>query len=393
VTAFRYRAARTDGERVSGVVRAASASAALRLVASRGLLTLTLDEYSAPGSRGVDAGTLGPILSGLAALVDAGLPVDRALGAVEETAPDRLRPLLARSGERIREGASLSAALSASGLGLPTVLGHVRAGERAGTLAAALTCAATELERAAETKARVRAALTYPMFLAVAGTVSVFVIVTFVVPKFAQLLGEQGRTLPAVTRALLLASALTRSLVFPLLFLGFLPLVALVRWLRTPRGRLPFHQFLLEVPFVGKERHRFATARATGALAGLLEGGVPVLEALKLAADSAGDAEVGARLIAARLDVERGDRLSTALRTHAAFTALALRLVAFGERAGRLPHFLAQASRLEESAAQRALQRAVTLLEPTIILAFGAAVAFVALALLQAVYSVRPAGF
>ena len=118
-----------------------------------------------------------------------------------------------------------------------------------------------------------------------------------------------------------------------------------------------------------------------------------MLPALDLTRDAAADQAVGERIAAARVDVDRGERLATSLRHHEALTPAALRLVAFGEQSGQLAAFLQHAARLESAAAQRAIQRAVTLLEPVLILAFGAVVAFVAAALLQAVYSVRPAGY
>lgn len=392
MTAFRYRAARPDGEMLTGTVQAGSAAAALQLVESRGLLPVALSETSDFARQRADAGTLAAILAGLAALVDAGLPVDRALAAAQEAAPERLRDALAASQAAVREGGTLSTALSEAGLAPPMVLGHLRAGERAGALGAALARAAAELERTAELRATVRAALTYPAFLLVAGTVSVVVIVAVVVPRFAQLLGDQGHALPASTRLLLATSAIVRGGAAPALALGALIAAPVLRWLRADDGRLALHRFLLSLPFIGTQRFQLASARACTALGGLLEAGVPMLEALRLAGDAASDAAIRERMALARLDVERGERLSTALRQHGAVTAAALRLAAFGEQAGALPRFLAQAARLEEAAAHRALQRAVTLLEPAIILAFGAAVAFVALALLQAVYSVRPAG-
>ena len=110
--------------------------------------------------------------SGLAALLDAGLPVDRALAALEETAPPRLVRALAAASTLVHEGAPLSHALAATGAVPDAVLGLLKAGERTGRLSAAVSRAAQDLERDAETRARVRAALTYPAFLAVAGTIA-----------------------------------------------------------------------------------------------------------------------------------------------------------------------------------------------------------------------------
>jgi len=390
MTAFRYRAARADGEVLAGTVEAGSAGAALRLVEGRGLFPVEVVEAAADRHIARGGLELAATLAGLAALLEAGLPVDRALGAVAETSSPRDRARLEAARARVQGGASLSAALAASAAVPPLVLGYLKAGERSGRLATAAAQVAVEIERGAETSARVRAALTYPAFLAIAGTVSVTVIVGYVVPRFAHLLGGEGRALPASTRLLVgLSTALAHAAV-PGILVIVVAAVLLARTLRTTAGRLALHRRLIALPLVGGLRLRLATARACGALGSLLEAGVPMLAALDLARQAATDGAVGERIALARSDVDRGEPLAGALRRHSALSPAALRLVAFGERSGRLAVFLRHAARLEAAAAQRAIQRLVTLLEPLLILVFGAAVAFVAAALLQAVYSMRP---
>lgn len=394
MTTFAFRAARADGEIVQGQIDALSAAAALDQIGQRGLLTLSVEEREPPKpAPAAGHAELGAMFAGLAAMLDAGLPVDQALTAAAEGAPARLATALDRAGQRLREGASLSAALDGTGATTPLVQGFLRAGEHGGNLAGACGLAAAELEREAETRARIRAALTYPLFLTVAGAVSLAVIAGFVVPRFAALLADQQRTLPATTRVLLAVSTVGGRLAFPALVLVVVGAMALARWAMTPAGRLALHRLLIDLPLIGSVRLQFASARVCGALAGLLEAGVPMLAALDHAADAGGDSAIRARLSATGLDVERGERLTAALRRQRALTEQAMRLVGFGEQSGRLTVFLRHAARLEAAAAHRATQRFVTLLEPVLILAFGAAVAFVAAALLQAVYSVRPAAF
>ncbi len=395
MTAFRYRAARLDGELLQGTVDAGSTETALRVVSERGLFPLAVEHETSSSPVRAAAGTAetAAMLAGLAAMLEAGLPADRALLAVEETASPRLRAALAAARAQVREGRAMSSALGAAGVVPPLVVGYLKAGERSGKLAAATQRAAQELERDAETGARIRAALTYPVFLCIAGAVSVTAIVGFVIPRFARLLGDQGRALPFATRTLLAASSVLSHGAIPLLVLAAVSAVAISRALRTPTGALALHRRLLESPLVGPLRQRVASARACSALSGMLEAGVPMLAALDLTSEAVSDRAVAERIRAARTDVDRGERLATALRRHAALSPGALRLVSFGEQSGRLAAFLEHAARLESAAAQRAIQRLVTLLEPVLILSFGAVVAFVAAAILQAVYSVRPAGF
>jgi type II secretory pathway component PulF len=389
--AFRYRAARQDGAAVTGTVSAASATAAADLVTARGLFPIEIRPHEAR-VRPARVGELATMLGGLAALLEAGLPADRALASLEADAPPALRDALAAAGARVREGAGVSHALEQTGVVPAAVVGLLRAGERSGRFAQAVHRAAEDLERDAEARAQVRAALTYPGFLAAAGTLSLVAIAGFVVPRFASLLDAHGTALPAATRLLLTASDLVARYGAATLAVLAVTGVAVGRWARSEHGALALHRRLLELPFVGALRLRFATARACGALAGLLESGVPILAALDFAGRASGDRALRERLAAASDDVNRGERIAAALRRHRALSPLALQLALFGDRAGRLAAFLAHASRIEERTARRALQRAVALLEPLLILGFGAVVAFVAAALLQAVYSVRPGG-
>jgi type II secretory pathway component PulF len=395
VTAFRYRAARADGEKVVGVLDAATGAAAARDLAGRGLFALEVREEDAAaraGPRGSPA-DLAALFSGLAALLEAGLPLDRALAAAEGSCAPSLRDRVAEARRRVREGASLSGALESARAAPDLALGLLRAGEARGRLGEAAGRAAAELERQAELRAELRAALAYPAFLAVVGTASVAVILGVVVPRFAALLGDLGRALPASTRLLLaLSDALVHRGVL-LLALAAVAVAAAARVLATDGGRLALHRRLLDAPVVGPIRWSLATARACRALAGLLESGLPLLPALDLARAASGDRAVAERLAAVRGSVSEGERLAGALARHEAFTAAALRLARFGEESGRLAPLLAKAAQLEETSAQRALGALVVLLEPTLILGFAAVVAFVAAALLQAVYSVRPAGF
>jgi general secretion pathway protein F len=180
---------------------------------------------------------------------------------------------------------------------------------------------------------------------------------------------------------------------------GFLPItgccvalaIALRAWTATEAGRLRWHAALLRVPFIGAIRRASATARATFTLATLLETGVPLRAAIPFAAKASGDASLSSRIIAAGGRVESGQPIAQAMRDTEALTPLAVRLVQAGEESGHLAPMLRHAAKLEQERSDRITRTAVKLLEPALILMFAGIVALVAAALLQAVYSVRPA--
>jgi len=238
----------------------------------------------------------------------------------------------------------------------------------------------------------VRQALAYPLLLAFAGTVSVLVIGTVVVPRFASLLGDLGQELPLATRLLLVGSTFLSRFWMPLIALGAIAVWAAAAWLRRPRGRLRLDEALLSFPAVGELRHALATARLARALGGMLRTGLPLLPALDAAREAAGDEAVAARLARSRKRVAGGAPLTASLEREAAVSQGALQLLAVGESSGQLGEMALRAGDLAAQEAERGLKTLVTILEPALIIAFGGLVAFVAAALLQAVYSLRPGG-
>ncbi len=387
MTAFRYEAARSDGGMVRGLLEAASEPAAAAVLSARGLYPI-LVESSPVSVRRPSRRAQATVFGSLAAFAEAGVPLEKALQATERVASGSLRAALGRIAQRVREGSSLGGALQAEGCFSPVTVGLVRAGERGVGLGAALTQAAAQLERESETEARVRAALTYPTLLAIVGSGAIALIVLFVIPRFAALLTDVGQTLPTATRVLLALSSGARSYGLVFAVGGVALAVIAARAMREHRAA--WHDWLLRLPIVGALRLALASARASRTLGALLGSGTPALAALEIAREAAGDAAVAVRIASSRGRVAEGQGLTAALEATGALTSSALQLAAIGEGSGRLPPLLAKAAELDDAEAERRLKALVSLLEPGMILAFAGLVAFVAAALLQAVYALRP---
>lgn len=391
-TRFAYRAARADGAFEHGVLAAESRDAALKALAAQGLWAVDLKAARSDELRArLAIADLALGFRVLATLLESGLPVSKALAAMPELAPEAWAAALPGLARAVREGDSLGAALERSGLAIPAVvLGIVRAGEAGSGLARAVRRAADLMEETAATRAAIRAALVYPCILAVAGSISVGILVGVVLPRFAAILSDLGQTLPPTTRFVLQASVFARVAAIPAGVATLIVSVAWRAWASTEPGAVRWHSKLLSVPVLGTIRRSAATARVCAALSALLESGVPLANALTHAARAAGDAAVHERVLAARTSVVAGARPSAAFLTEDALTPVAARLVRAGEETGALAAMLAHAARLETERATQRVRAAVRLLEPALILAFGGLVALVAAALLQAIYSVRP---
>jgi type II secretory pathway component PulF len=390
---FSYRAAHRTGSIERGTVRAATDEAAREVLFSRGLFPLEVREQRGREAGGARISTpdLALGLRVLATLLESGLPVARALAAMEDLVPPTWEVVLPALRESVRQGNSLGAALSAAPMRIPPlVIGLVQAGEAGSGLAAAVGRAAHLMEQGAETRRAVRAALAYPLILAAAGTGSLLLLVGFVLPRFASVLADLGQGLPPTARAVLGTAEFARAAFLPGLF-SVLALAALWQvWIGTQEGRESWHTFLLNVPLLGTIRRAGAVSRFCAALGALLESGVPIAPALAHATPATGDEALASRILAARERVIAGHGIAASLQEKSAATPTSVRLIRAGEEAGRLAPMLAHAARIESARAEQMVRSLVRILEPLMIILFGGVVALVAAALLQAVYSVRP---
>lgn len=330
----------------------------------------------------------------LSALLLAGLPLTRALETTRDVVAGGTADLLDHVLSEVRQGRALADALqSHPDVFSPMYVGVVRAGERSGRLAAVIDRLADELERQDELRQRLVSAAVYPAALVVLGACSIALLLLFVVPRFASLLLDTGATLPAATAALLGASALLRDQGLILLIGALVALVAGSAYATSDSGRRAISRAWLRLPVIGSIRRGVLAARFARVLGVLLEGGAPMVAALGDTAESVADPRTAEEIRRVREDVRVGSSLAAAVGRGDHFPVELTRLVAVGEESGRLVEFLERAAELLERRSLRATERAVTLLEPAVIVVFGGIVAVVALALLQAIYGVNAGAF
>ena len=401
---YRYRAATVEGVEVGGVLDAATRDAALDALRRRALVPITLDaadRATATPQRGLSiryfdgsarAAAVALFARTLGTLLDAGVPLERALAfCAEQAAHPGVATALVDVRQAVREGSALAPALARH----PTVFGPLvvallGAGEAAGALAVAADRLAAHLDEAAELRAQVRSALLYPAIMGVVAAVGVTVLLLVVVPRFVGMLGEVGGTLPLSTRLLVGASRALVSAWWAWLLLLVAAVARARGWLGVPANRIRWHGARLSLPVVGSLERRWATARVARVLALMLTGGGRLLPALRVAAGAAPNLAIAEGITRATDRVAEGERLAQALRD--VVPPLAAQLLAVGEETGRLAAMAERVADVYDGEVRRALRTAVALLEPALIVVFGAIVGFIALALLQAVYAVDPGG-
>jgi type II secretory pathway component PulF len=402
VAVFAYRAADRRGATIDGVMEAADARAvAERLqrgayfpirIAPQGqprrLLGLTWPDL---GRGRVASRDLMSFTQQLATLVEAGMPLDRALAIQVELAPTaRLRAILGDVLRSVQGGSPLADAL---GKHHPRpfsrlYINMVRAGEKGGVLETTLRRLAGFLEESQEFRDALVSALIYPVLLTGVGATAVVFLMAFVIPRFAAIFKDLGATIPLPTLILLEVSGLVERYWWLLALVAGVGVLASRMVLATPRGRLGADQLLLRMPILGEVIVKTEVARFTRVLGTLLRSGVAMIPALAVVKEMLAN-QVLARAVDSLGDgARRGAGLAQPMAETDAFPPLAVHMVRVGEETGRLEDLLLQVAATFEADTRKLVKRLIALAEPCIILVMGVAVGFIVVAMLLAILSV-----
>jgi type II secretory pathway component PulF len=389
---YRYRSASSDGVTHAGEIVATSVESAVLAIRAQGVWPLEVVAASSrvAASRPMPVRELGVGFRVLATILEARVPPGSVMRVAATSLPPVWQRCVPAMTAALESGESFSTSFRSAGVNVPAVVdGLLRAGEAAGDLAGALRRAAELTEKSAATRSAIIDALAYPALLLTAGVGVIGLLVTVVIPRFTEVLTNLGQELPASTRIVLMLASAVRVGLIPVVVSATVLFAAFARWRHTRSGVLQWHRFLLSLPVLGDLRFSYATARVADAWAALLDCGMPVARALPFAAASSGDAALEARLLAARQRIVEGEPIARALEATRAMTPGATRLIGAGEAGGALSALLKHAALLEGARASVRTKSLLKVIEPVLILILGAIVSGVAVALLQAVYSVR----
>jgi type IV pilus assembly protein PilC len=325
------------------------------------------------GRRRVGAPALALATRQLAVMLGAGLPVVSSLRLLAEQA-DRaqLRHTLHDVARLVEAGSTLAEATAAHADVFPPLYRTlVSAGEAGGVLEAVLHRLAAHLEQAAKLRRTIVGALAYPAVVVAAAVAVTAVLLGWVVPVFAGVFAAAGGDLPAPTRVVLALSAAFRAHWLALAAAAVVGGVACTLASRTAPGRLVRDRVLLRLPAFGNLLAKAAIARASRTLGTMLACGVAILDALDMAARTAGNCVVEEAFVGARIGLARGRSLAAPLAECPVIPALARQMVAVGEATGTLDVMLVRVADTYDDEVQAAATALLTLLEPALILFLG----------------------
>jgi general secretion pathway protein F len=384
---FQYRGYRTDGSEVAGTIEANSQKDAVLRIKESGLYPKDVTEAVYKGRGGLfrrpDVSLLPSITRQLSTLLSSGVTLMEALSSISEENKGFWKNMLVNIKERVASGASFSKALEDYEKIFPEFyVNMVAAGEAAGNLDKVLSRLSDFLEAQANLKSKVKASMIYPVIMICIGFIVLSFLFTFVIPKITRIFKDTESALPFITVVLINISDIFQN--YWWLLIGIL-LGSVFGFRRLKeKNRLFIDRLILHLP--GNVLQSLYFGRFARTLGSLLEGGLPVLRALELAAKSIGNKMLEIKVIDAGKRVAEGARLSASLE---GFPPVLLQLITTGERSGKLVEILKNAADSYEEEFSRRVQKSLSLLEPAMILFMGLVVGLIVFAVLLPIFQLN----
>ena len=402
---FTWRAAAADGRLIEGRSEAPAPDAVLRQLRERGLTPIQVGTAgpqaaaSAALGRGGQRTLKGPVTRAdvlaftgeLSIMLRAGLALDNALRVlIDMSAKPSVRSLLEGVLEDVKGGATFSRALTKrSELFGDFYLNMVRSGEASGQMSQVLERLVAHMERLRALRESVISATLYPAILLGVAVLSLVGMLGFVVPQFERLFKDMGEALPLPTRIVMALGQGFRQhglvLAIGALLLGWLGW----RWLRSPAGRAWWQRRALRLPVVGPLLYKYELTLFARSLGTLLGNGVPLLTALHIATDTVGNLNLRQPLARMAPQVKEGARMVRAMESTGVFEPLAINLIRVGEETGRIGPMMLELSEVLDREVETGIKRALTLLEPILILLLGVLIAAIIVSILLGILSIN----
>ena len=327
----------------------------------------------------------------LSTLVKTNVPMLRSLSLIaDETESKGFRNVVSDLENQVKEGKMLSEAMECyPGIFDNLYLNMVKSGEKGGVLDEVLRRLAEHREKAEEIRRKIQAAMAYPALMISVGIVTIFVMLTYFLPKLTGLFENMKQALPLPTKILIgLSGFMSANWHWFLIVLTFVAVV-FGRVKRGSKKKLFFDMLKLHIPIIKKLVKDGEVSKFCRALELLLKNGVPVYESLELATDTLDNDALRKRLRRAQQDImSKGSTLSESLKRIEIFPRFAVNMIAVGEEGGKLDDSLAEIGNAYEREIQQAIKLITTLLEPLLILAVGAVVGFIVFAMLLPIFNI-----
>ncbi len=394
---YAYKGLDARGKSVKGVRDADSAKALRNVLKRDGILAtevLEQSEAARKAARDIDfrrlfrrVSTLDVAIATqqLAVLLRSGVPLVEGLSAlIDQLDHPELQTAFTDTRNQVNEGVTLADAMKAHPKIFPTLyVNMIAAGEASGTLEEVLARLAEFLDDQTRLQSKVRAALAYPLVMAVVVVLILFLMMSVVVPKVTAIFENFNQSLPWYTDLLIWVSDVLSSYWWLLGALLGGGIYWFRRWRNTEEGRKRWDIFVLEVPLLGPLMTMVAVTRFSRTLATLLASGVPVLTAMDITRNVLGNTELMRVVENARASVREGEGIAKPLREAGRFPPMVTHMIAVGEQSGQLEEMLIHVADAYDQQVEVRVGAMTSILEPLMIVVMGAVVGGIAFAILM----------
>ncbi len=395
---YSYRVRDRSGKILTGAIEAESLTAVASKLRSMGYIVLDISEKKEGISLGgfslfkrVKSKDLTVFTRQFATMINAGVSITKALGILaEQTANATLSTVISQLQKDVEGGLSLSEALAKHPKVFPPIFVNMtRAGEAGGVLDDALLKIAEHFEKDQELKSRIKSALSYPIAVVSVATILVFVMITFIVPMFVRMFETMGGELPLPTKMLLALSGFIRGVGGVFIFAGIVGIYLGYKAANSrPNSKYVIDKIKLRLPVMGSLVQKMSLAKFTRTFATLIASGVPILQAMDIVADTAGNEVVTRSVKEARSSIKEGETISKPLAKSSVFPPMVVQMIAIGEETGALDAMLTKIADFYDAEVTATVDALTSILEPLLMLFLGVSVGGVVIALYMPMFSI-----
>ena len=394
---YQYKVKNTSGNLLSGNLQAASRESAINTLKQKGYFLIqvhkqdrlsgVLNQSSSFTGR-INTKDKAIFTHQLASLLKAGMQITLALKTLTtQTENKHLSSIIAQLRDDIEQSSSLSEAMSKHPRVFPKVYtAIINAAEHSGSLAETLAILASQLKSESSIKTRIRGAMIYPIFLLFVSCIVVGILMTFVIPKFIKLFITAEQNLPLATEILIVSINLFKNnwWFISLLLMALASILLVI--MKNPSSKKMFDAFLLRMPLLGKLNRTLQLARFTRTFGSLLNGGVLIISAIQITKGTSNNSAFSNEIDNIQESVTQGQTLAKAIRNQQYFNEVTANMVAVGEETGNLPEMLLDLADIYDQESESLINGLTTLLGPMMIVALGAIIGFVVIAILMPIF-------
>ncbi len=397
---FKYTANTAEGSLINGVVEAESETTAEEILWKSGLTIIDLKKsiklpslYEAlPSLFGVKRRDVIVFSRNLASLLDAGIPILRALTIQSRFGRPSFRAVLHEVIKELEKGSRFSEACAKYPKVFPNFYIYLlKTGEEVGNLSQVLKDVAAHMEKDEATAKKIKGSLAYPGFVMLMAIGAVFVMLTFVVPALTSMFDEFGSELPPMTRMLIAVGDFFSANGMYMILAAIIIAVVFVLYTKTPSGKKNKDRFILKIPVLGMATLKGGLARFTRNMGVLVGAGVSLFDALKLASETTDNLVLADAVANVRSNVGDGKLFSQAIASDPIFPGLMAEMVGVGEESGSLESHLLKVSAFYEEEANAAIARVTGMLTPALTIGVGGMIGLIAVTIFSSIYSLAGA--